>query len=91
MGQVSPPSRIRAYMNEDIFLLCVYMRASSSTREDINDGLNCYDILMDQVARVSGRGSVLIAGDMNTCCGVIDDWVMEESSENTLNEITNNV
>ena len=34
--------------DKDVYLFCVYMRDSKSTREDINDGLNCYDIVVDE-------------------------------------------
>ena len=54
---------------EDLFLLLVYMRASSSTREDVNTSGNCYDNVIDQIARVSDRGGVIVAGDMNARIG----------------------
>ena len=50
---------------EDLILFCVYMRASSSTREDMNDGLNCYDILLDKISCMNGTGGMIVVGDMN--------------------------
>ena len=40
------------------------MRPSESTREDMNDDIDCYEILLDQIASVSDRGNVLIVGDI---------------------------
>ena len=51
--------------DQDVFLLCVYMRSSVSTREDVNVDINCYELLLDQIACVSDRGSVCVLGDMN--------------------------
>ena len=60
-------------MKNDLFLLCVYMRSSTSTREDVNDGANCYDELCDQVSRVSKHGGIVIVGDFNARSGVKED------------------
>ena len=51
--------------DEDLLLFCVYMRASSSTREDMNDGLNCYDILLDKISSMNCMGGMIVVGDMN--------------------------
>ena len=59
--------------DKDIFLLCVYMRSNESTREDMNDDIDCYEILLDQIASVSERGNVLIAGDMNGRTAMLDE------------------
>ena len=54
---------------DDVFMLCVYMRASNSTREDMAEGLNCYDIVTEKLASVCNLGNVLILGDMNARIG----------------------
>ena len=50
---------------EDIYLFCVYMRSDRSTRENINDGINCYDELMEQLTRVPNNADIIVVGDMN--------------------------
>ena len=55
--------------NEDVYLLCVYMMDSRSTRQDINAGVNCYDVLLEKIACVSDLGGIVLLGDMNARCG----------------------
>ena len=50
---------------EDVYLLTVYMRPSNSTRECVNEDIDCYEKLEEQLARVSYLGGVLVMGDMN--------------------------
>ena len=52
--------------DKDIYLLCVYMRATNSSREDLIDDVNCYDILEDKLVELRSNGHpVLLCGDMN--------------------------
>ena len=69
MGYVSNWIKIFFGWSENVFLLFVYMRPFSSTREDINTEGNCYERLEEQLARVSDRGNVIVAGDMNARIG----------------------
>ena len=54
---------------EDIYFVCVYMTDNKSTREDLNNGMNCYDLLLEQVANVSDLGACIVMGDFNARCG----------------------
>ena len=76
-------------LNEDMYMLCVYMRSNASTREDINDGMNCYDIVCDEVARLSDRGGVIVVGDMNARVGGKQDWVAESVDVVNTNHVFN--
>ena len=49
------------------------MRSNGSTREDMNDDIDCYEILLDQIASVSDRGNVAIAGGMDGRTGLLDE------------------
>ena len=74
--------------NDDVFLLCVYMPSNTSTREDINDRVNCYDELSDQVARISKKGVVVIVGDFNARSGVKKDCLIGNVNDNdTINDV----
>ena len=55
--------------SEDVYLLCVYMMDSRSTRQDINAGVNCYDVLLEKIASISDLGGIVLLGDMNARCG----------------------
>ena len=48
---------------KDAYLFCIYMRDSNSTRENINDGLNCYDLVMEQLAKVPEDADIFSMGD----------------------------
>ena len=73
-------------MNNDVFLLCVYMRSTGSTREDINDTVNCYDVLCDQVARICKQGDVVIVGDYNARTGVKADCLIGGVNESDMSK-----
>ena len=79
-------------MTDDVFLLCVYMRSNTSTREDINDGLNCYDILYEQVAKFSRQGGLIVVGDFNARSGVREECLiggLDERDMSVANEFIN--
>ena len=61
----------------DVFLLFVYMRSVDSSRENINVGLNCYDIVTEKLASVSDLGDIVIAGDMNARSGTKIECMIE--------------
>ena len=56
-------------MKEHVFLLFVYMRPRQSTREEINAGVDCFDLLTDMIARVCDDGAVVVCGDLNGRAG----------------------
>ena len=67
-------------------IFCVYMRPSNSTRGDLNDGIDCYSILLEQIAKVSKHGSVVVTGDMNTRTADRLECVLSEDLHNTESE-----
>ena len=67
-------------------LLFVYMRPSNSTREDINDGIDCYTILLEQLAKVRKHGCVAVAGDMNARTSDRLECVLSEDLDSTVSE-----
>ena len=50
---------------EDSYLFCIYMRSNQSTRENINEGLNCYDELLEKLTIVPENADVFVVGDFN--------------------------
>ena len=54
----------------DIFIIYVYFKGENSPRNDMNDGLSPFDILLDLISRVSSDApGILLAGDFNAHCG----------------------
>ena len=49
----------------DAYLFCIYMRDSNSTRENLNDGLNCYDLVLEQIAKLPQDADIFAMGDWN--------------------------
>ena len=66
---------------EDIFILCVYMRPKSSTRECVNVDVDCYDMLEEQLACVTDRGGVIVMGDLNARTGEKEECVLATENE----------
>ena len=66
---------------KDVFLLFVYMRPISSSRNDMDTNVDCYELLFDELARVSDRGGVIVAGDMNARVGEREECIIEHESE----------
>ena len=69
-----------------MYPLLVYMRPSNSTRDDLNDGIDCYSILLEQIAKVSRHGCVVVAGDMNARTADRLECVLSEDLHNTESE-----
>ena len=54
----------------DIFIIYVYFKGQNSPRNDMNDGLSPFDILLDLISRISSDApGILLAGDFNAHCG----------------------
>ena len=66
---------------EDIYLFCVYMRPNASTREGVNIDMNCYDMLEDQLARMSQKGGIIVVGDMNARTAQKQECLVVNESE----------
>ncbi|GFS04871.1 RNA-directed DNA polymerase from mobile element jockey, partial [Elysia marginata] len=66
---------------EDLFVLSVYMRPVNSTRADLDVDVSCYDHLVEQMAVVSDRGNVIVAGDLNARTGERQECLIGNESE----------
>ena len=73
--------------DEHVFLVFVYMRPNTSTRNDLHDGANCYDLLLDQLSKVSDQGGVVIAGDMNARTGEREDCMVINNKNGELQQL----
>ena len=51
--------------NDSFFLICICMRSNQSTRENINDGINCYDELLEKLSIVPENDDIIVVGDFN--------------------------
>ena len=57
-------------LKEDTYVLNVYMRGSHSTRQDLDNGLDCWEILFEKISEIRGKeSSIIIAGDLNAHTG----------------------
>ncbi|GFR60920.1 DNA ligase 1-like protein, partial [Elysia marginata] len=66
---------------EDLFVLSVYMRPVNSTCADLDVDVSCYDHLVEQMAVVSDRGNVIVAGDLNARTGERQKCLIGNESE----------
>ena len=57
-------------MEKDLLLFFVYFKPKDSSRKDIDNDNDCFDTLLNQIAKFSDTGNTLIAGDLN--CRVSD-------------------
>ena len=64
---------------EDVYLFCIYMRSNQSTRENVNEGPNCYDELLDKLSRVPGNADIFVAGDFNARVSNRNECLIESS------------
>ena len=51
---------------KDVFLFFVYFKPKDSSRQDLDNELDCFDKLINQIANVSDRGNIIVAGDLNS-------------------------
>ena len=64
---------------KDFYFMCVYMRSTQTKREDLNDGLNCYDRVLEKIAQIPEDAMFAAMGDWNArwgeCieCSVVSD------------------
>ncbi|GFS06997.1 hypothetical protein ElyMa_006559600 [Elysia marginata] len=64
-----------------LFVLSVYMIPVNSTRADLDVDVSCYDHLVEQMAVVSDRGNVIVAGDLNARTGEQQECLIGIESE----------
>ena len=62
------------------------MRDNKSSREIINENLNCYEELLDKLAGVSGGDDIIVWGDMNARISDRKECIVKLSEINRQNE-----
>ena len=55
--------------NQDLYMHFVYLKPVSSTRENINVGVDGFEKLFEQISKFSSEGSNMILGDLNSRVG----------------------
>ena len=65
---------------KDAFLMCVYMRSNSSTRENINDGLGCFDKVTEKMTEVPEDAMFYAIGDWNGRIGDRKECLLDNFS-----------
>ena len=76
---------------EDVYLFCIYMRSNQSTRENVNEGPNCYDELLDKLSRVPGNADIIVAGDFNARVSDRIECLIESSQAKNDNHSENSL
>ena len=71
---------------EDSFLFCMYMRSNQSTRENINEGVNCYDELLEKLTIVPENADIIVVGDFNARVSERIECLLERREPNNVNQ-----
>ena len=66
---------------KDLYLMGVYMRSTQSTREDLNDNLNCYDKVLEKLAEIPEDSMIVAMGDWNARIGEREECSIITGSE----------
>ena len=84
---------------EDLFLICTYMKPKSSSRRKVDPDSEPYDKLLDKIAELSPLGEIMLMGDLNSrTYGLIDfsppdenEFDLDSDDKNlTLNDLQEN-
>ena len=67
---------------DDIFLICVYIRPQNSSRNKINTSTDPFDKITDKIAELSSQGQVVLMGDLNSRTGHLNDFLFEDNDAN---------
>ena len=65
---------------QDLLLFFTYMRPRSSSRNDVINDSDCYDMLIDKIAEIEDDASILLCGDLNARISLKDDVIIEDES-----------
>ena len=58
---------------EHVYLLCPYIKPSTSSRNPINTDISPFEFVIDKVAELSPQGQIIIIGDLNSRCSDLTD------------------
>ena len=68
-------SQVNTSLEKDLFLIFSYMRPSSSTRNNLLDESDGYDMLLKKVSELRKDNELIIIGDLNSRCGILCDYI----------------
>ena len=60
----------------DLYLFFLYFKPIDSSRNDLDNGNDCFDTILNGIAKVQDKGDILIAGDLNSRIGVKQDILL---------------
>ena len=69
-------------LDKDIFLFFCYMRPLNSTRNNICDDLDVYDVLYNKITELRNNNEIIVIGDLNSRCSTLSDLITSESCSN---------
>ena len=70
---------------KDKMLVFTYMRPNSSSRNDMVNDFDCYDMLLDKIAELGDEADFLLCGDYNARLAVKDDVMIQDDDRNNEN------
>ncbi len=68
-------------LEEDIFLVCVYIKPQRSSRNDINTDIESFEKVTDKIAELSSLGQVILMGDLNSRTSSFTDFPLDNENE----------
>ena len=60
---------------KDIYLIFYYMRPNSSTRNDLLSDIDVYDALTNKISDLRKNNEIIVIGDLNSRCGILEDYI----------------
>ena len=69
---------------EDLYIIFVYVRPSSSSRNDLIDGVNVFETIQNEISKYADQGGIVCVGDFNArVAEKLECLITDENSENT--------
>ena len=72
-----------------LFLFFAYFKPKNSSRADLDNDNNCFNILMNQIAKVDEGGKILISGDLNSRISNLQECNLDYVYNNDVSNFVN--
>ena len=71
--------------SDNAFLVCPYMRPSTSPRNILLTGIDTFELLSDKLSELYNKGDIILIGDMNARTGNLTDIELDSDVEDDEN------
>ena len=72
-----------------LFLFFTYFKPQNSTRSDLDNDDDCFNILLNQISKVVDNGTVLVTADLNSRVSNIQECILDVKDDVNVAEISN--